>query len=432
MLVLMILQIYSVSSQTISTVAGIGVAGYSEDGASALLAEINYPQSVFVDNSSNFYIADTSNNRIREVSSSGVITTVVGTGVAGYYGDGFNALIAELNSPSGVFLDTRGHIFIADSSNNCIREVYSNGAIYTVVGTGYPGYSGDGGPATSALLDYPTGLFVDAGGNIFIVDHANRVVRKVTGGIITTIAGTGISGYSGDGGPATNARIDAVNIFVDTRGNIYLADLYSVIRVVDTYSVINTVAGTGVAGYSGDGGSSLEAQLNEPYGVYVDNNGNIYIADSGNNCVRMVNKDKGIITTIAGDGIGGYSGDGGPANKASLNSPSNIVLDQFGNIYVADFNNNRIRKISAPPPPPSPPPHPPHPSPSPSPPVNNNLAWIVTLGVIVPVALMLGLALLLGLWVKKRNNASDHEKKGEKQVKQEKSKIVNEETKLLS
>jgi hypothetical protein len=282
-------------------------------------------------------------------------------------------------------------------------------------------------------LDYPTGLFVDAGGNIFIVDHANRVVRKVTGGIITTIAGTGISGYSGDGGPATNARIDAVNIFVDTRGNIYLADLYSVIRVVDTYSVINTVAGTGVAGYSGDGGSSLEAQLNEPYGVYVDNNGNIYIADSGNNCVRMVNKDKGIITTIAGDGIGGYSGDGGPANKASLNSPSNIVLDQFGNIYVADFNNNRIRKISAPPPPPSPPPHPPHPSPSPSPPVNNNLAWIVTLGVIVPVALMLGLALLLGLWVKKRNNhASDHEKKGEKQVKQENSKIVNEETKLLS
>ena len=283
----------------------------------------------------------------------GVISTVAGNGTNGYSGDGGAATSAELSNPGGVAVDASGNLFIADSGNYRIREVGTNGIITTVAGNGTNGYSGDGGPATQAELNVPIGPFLDAFGNLFILDLHNNVIRKVgTDGIITTVAGNGTVGYSGDGGPATKAELYWPNgVAVDASGNLFIADTdNNVIREVGTNGIITTVAGNGYTnsygggGYSGDGGPATQAELYWPSGVAVDAFGNLFIADTGNRRIREVGTD-GIISTVAGNGTLGYSGDGGPATKAEWYWPHGVAVDASGNLFIVDVINQRIRGV---------------------------------------------------------------------------------------
>ena len=339
---------FTVKAQIIKTVAGNGRIGYSGDSGSAISAELNFPTGVAVDASGNLFIADRGNSVIRKVSTSGVITTVAGNGTYGYSGDGGSATAAELYWPSSVAVDASGNLFIADNWNNRIRKVSTSGVITTVAGNGTSGYNGDGGSADSAELSNPYGVAVDASGNLFIADWGNNRIRKVsTSGIITTVAGNGTSGYSGDGGSADSAELYyPVGVAVDASGNLFIADEYNHrIRKVSTSGVITTVAGKiGAGGYSGDGGSATAAELSTPLGVAVDASGNLFIADKLNNRIRKVSTS-GIITTVAGNGTRGYSGDGGSADSAELNYFSGVAVDASGNLFIADEYNNRIREV---------------------------------------------------------------------------------------
>jgi sugar lactone lactonase YvrE len=334
---------------TITTVAGNGTAGYSGDGGLATSASISYIFGVAVDSSGNIYIADYNNHRLRKVDVGGTITTMAGNGIGGYSGDNGPATSAYLYYPSGIAVDSSGNIYIADSSNNRVRKVDVGGTITTVAGNGTFGCSGDNGPATSASLNYPSGIAVDSSGNTFIADRFNSRIRKVnTAGIITTVAGYGTGGYSGDNGPATSASLNTpADVAVDLSGNIYIADSdNSRVRKVDTTGIITTVAGNDTWGFSGDGGPATFASLRAPFGASVDSSGNIYIADMYNHCIRKVDTF-GIITTVAGNGMAGYSGDNGPATSASLNNPTDVAVDSSGNIYISDQDNNRVRKVDA-------------------------------------------------------------------------------------
>jgi pimeloyl-ACP methyl ester carboxylesterase len=336
---------------TISTVAGDATQGYSGDNGIATSAELNWPYGVAVDAHGNLYIADEQNQVIRKVSSSGIITTVAGngystsSGAGGYSGDNGPAIWAELNVPYGVAADAFGNIYIADTNNNRIRMVSPNGTITTVAGNGAQGYSGDNAAATSAALNGPRGVAVDGFGNIYIAG-GSRIRMVSPSGIITTVAGSGTLGYSGDGAAATSAELNYPGgVAVDAQGNIYIADTdNSRVRMVSPNGIITTVAGNGTPGYSGDNGIATSAELNWPYGVAVDASGNIYIADDQNHLIRKVSPG-GIITTVAGDGTRGYSGDNGPAISAELNWPSGVAVDVFGNLYIADTGNSRIREV---------------------------------------------------------------------------------------
>jgi sugar lactone lactonase YvrE len=333
-------------SGTISTVAGNGNGGYSGDGGPATSAQLNWPECIAVDSAGNLYIAEYGNNRIRKVAPGGTISTVAGNGTVGYSGDGGPATSAELRSPHGVTVDSSGNLYIADSDNSRIRKVSPGGTISTVAGTGSAGYSGDGGPATSAELREPLGVAVDSSGNLYIADLHNDRIRKVSpGGTISTVAGTGSAGYSGDGGPANRAALRGPHgVAVDSSGNLYIADHYNRrIRKVVPGGMISTVAGNGTWGYSGDGGKATSAQLYFPLGVAVNSAGNLYIADSSNNRIRKVTP-RGTISTVAGNGTWGYSGDGGPATSAQLAQPKGVAVDSAGNLYIAD--EYRIRKVS--------------------------------------------------------------------------------------
>jgi trimeric autotransporter adhesin len=335
------------SSGIITTVVGNGSWGFSGDGGQATSAQLDYPYGVIVDSAGNLFIVDTWNNRVRKVSSSGVIATVAGNGSFGYSGDGGQLTSAQLYWPNGIATDSAGNLFIADTENNRIRKASPSGIITTVAGTGYFGFSGDGGLATSAELFYPEGIAVDSSGNLFIADSGNHCIRKVSAsGIITTVAGTGSLGYSGDGGSATAAKLNGpYGVAVDSAGNLFIADTFNErIRKVSS-GIISTVAGTGSSGYSGDGGQATSAQLSGPYGVAVDSAGNLFIVDTNNNCIRKVSS--GIITTVAGDGSAGYSGDNGQATSAQLDYPMGVALDSAGNLFIADGNNNCIRKVSS-------------------------------------------------------------------------------------
>jgi sugar lactone lactonase YvrE len=294
------------------------------------------------------YISDSQNNRIRTVNTgSGTIATITGNGTAGYTGDGGPATSAELHTSFGDALDSAGNLYIADTLNNVVRKVSTTGTITTVAGTGAPSYSGDGGPATSAGLNSPTGVAVDSSGNLYVADQRNERIRKVTAGVITTVAGNGTVGFSGDGGLATNAQLYyPEGIAVDGSGNLYIADSDNQrIRKVNTGGTISTIAGNGNVGFNCNNGTATGLALNHPSGVAVDGSGNLYIADYGNQCVRKV--AAGNIATVAGNGTASYGGDGGPATSAELNYPTGVAVDSSGDLYIADYVNSRVRMVNA-------------------------------------------------------------------------------------
>jgi hypothetical protein len=401
-------RVRKLTGTTMTTVAGTGSCGYGGDGGPATAASLKAPQSIAIDGSGSIYIADTGNCRIRKISS-GTITTVAGFGFCFYGGDGGPATSAGLNLPFGVAVDGSGHLYIADSGSCRIREV-SGGTITTVTGNGTCGYAGDGGAATSANLNFPRGVMVDGGGNLYIADTNNCLVREVsggtinllaghvvtdpishqpigscaydgdgltatvsalynpsglaisggnvyisdtnnclvrvvTGGLLNTVAGSGGCGFAGDAGPATSAQISLPGgIALDGSGNLYIADAANC-RVREVVSGnISTIAGNGACGFAGDGGEARRSVLHGPSGVAVSSTGTAYIADTANCRVRAVTSH--IITTVAGTGTCGYSGDGGPAASAKLNSPQAVAVDGSGNLYIGDTANCRVRKVA--------------------------------------------------------------------------------------
>jgi len=405
--------IRKVSNGTITTIAGGGTSASGVgDGGPATSGFLSYPAGVAVDSAGNIYIADTYNFRVREVSTSGIITTMAGVGFLGFSGDGSPATSAQLSFPQGVAVDSAGNIYIADTGDFRVRMVSTAGIITTVAGTGTQGYNGDNIPASSAELGYPQGVAVDAAGNLYIGDSGR--VREVTHGFISTIAKVGPEGMVADSsgnlyvagnglvykvsngttttiagggepvggnGPAANAQLNyPQGVAVDPASNVYIADAdngllrevsngvvatvtgqLGAVRVAEdsagnlyaagselvskiTNGVVTTVAGTGMQGYNGDGISASTAKLNYPQGIAVDSAGNVYIADSGNNRIRKVSG--GVITTVAGTGTLGYNGDNIPASGAQLSYPWDVAVDSAGNLYIADTGNDLVREVS--------------------------------------------------------------------------------------
>ncbi len=347
------------AQNTVQTIAGGG-----PNNLPALKSSMGYPTSVVLDGVGNAYVANAAYGRVFKVDTTGNVTVVAGNGARGgdFNSDGSPAVSASLVLPTGVAVDNSGDIFIADSTSCKIRKVSGQtDIISTVAGTGTCGYSGDGGPATSAQLEYPHGVAVDGSGNIFIADTWNCMVREVSAqtGNIFILAGTplglnglGGCGYSGDGGLATSAQLELPNsVAVDGSGNIFIADTGNCrIREVSTQTgIISTVAGTSSCGFSGDGGLATSATLNAPNGVARDSSGDIFIADTSSCVIRKVSSSNFHISTVAGDYSAGcgYSGDGGPATGAQLNQPYGVAVDGSGNILIADSENFVLREVSA-------------------------------------------------------------------------------------
>ena len=380
-------------------IAGTGTPGYSGDGGSAANAALDGPVDVAVDASGNVYIADSNNDAVRKITAgtittaaggpygyvgnggtatsallfnptstaagpggaeyivdsyhnlvrkvvNGVITTAAGTGLANYTGDNSAATSATLNAPWGAAVDAAGNLYISDPGNSVVRKV-SGGVITTVAGNGTAGFSGDNQPATSAMLNGPAGIAVDTAGNLYIADYGNNRIRKVSGGTITTVAGNGTGTFAGDNAPATSASLwNPLDVKADAAGNLYIADYgNNRVRMV-TGGTISTIAGNSVASFGGDNGPATSAQLNGPSGVALDAAGDVIIADTNNNVIRQVTS--GIITTIAGNGIASFSGDNGPAASAGINAPIGVATDSLGRIFVADSLNNLIRVLTLP------------------------------------------------------------------------------------
>jgi len=388
----------------IYTIAGNGELGYSGDGGPATAAKFYSPYFVTVDAAGNVVISDIGNQRVRVVAATtgtfygqamtaGDVYTVAGDGTEGFAGDGGPATAAELDGPTGVAVDGAGNLYIADAANGRVRMVPAQtgtfygqamtaGDIYSIAGNGTTGSSGNHGPATKAELNYPSSVAVDPHGNTIIADSRSNMVlavaantgtfygRAMTAGDIYTIAGNGTAGYTGNGGKATKAELDLpLGVSVDQAGDLVIADASNNrIRLVAantgtlygqamTAGDIYTIAGDGTAGYSGDGGPATAAELNAPSWAVVDGDGNVIIADTSNNRVRVVAARTGTfygqamtagdIYTVAGDGTAGYSGDGGPGPAAELDSPTGLALDSAGNLVIADFFNDRVRVVAA-------------------------------------------------------------------------------------
>ena len=378
------------TSGIIATIAGTGEAGFSGDGGPALAAQLNLPYGIAVDYAGYVYVADLGNNRVRKIAPDGTISTVAGTGAAGFSGDGGLAVDARLQTPRNLAVDSSGNLYIAEFAGHRIRRVASDGRISTVAGTGIAGFGGDGGPAAAAQLGYPAGLAVDRNGALYIADSQNNRIRKVAKGVIVTalggvpgtsmatpiavtvdpagnlyvadssflvraytpaaawvdFAGSAGQGYSGDGGPAAKAQLTQPrDLAASPTGGLFIADGVRV-RFVDTGGLIRTAAGDGFVHAVGDGGPASAAILNQPSSVALDGSGNLYIADTGTQRVRQVRPD-GTTGTLAGTGLPGDGGDGGPAAAAPLNFPMGVAVDSWGNVAIADSYNHRIRQVGA-------------------------------------------------------------------------------------
>jgi trimeric autotransporter adhesin len=334
------------NAQTVYAFAGSGNGGFGGDGATAVSALFQTPSAVAVDPSGNVYIADSYNARIRKINTAGTISTFAGTGTSGFSGDGGPATLAQLNMPYWISLDPSGNVYVSDFFNSRIRKINSSGVISTIAGTGAGGFSGDGGAAINAQINCPAGMAIDAAGNLYFADGCNQRVRKINqAGVISTVAGTGTFGYSGDGGPATSAQLySPAGIALDASGNLYISEsMNRRIRKITPGGTISTIAGTGGLGTSGNNGAATSANLS-PAGMVFDSSGNLYIADPTNHNIRKIDPS-GIITTYAGTGIAGLAGDGGPAISAQFKGPGDIAIDLTGIFYIADTGNNRIRKI---------------------------------------------------------------------------------------
>ena len=338
----------SLANDIMSTVVGKGTESSAGDGGAPLNAGLFDPEGVAIDNAGDLFISEARGNKIREVSASGVVSTIAGNGVAAYSGDGSVATQASLAFPAAVAVNSaNGNVYISDTSNKRIRVIYGN-LISTLAGNGNYQYSGDGGSALTAQMDLPNGVTVDGSGNLYIADELNNRVRKVTPqGVISTYAGGG-SVY-GEAGPATSAALNIpISVLADNAGNIYLIDYenFRVRKISASSGNITTVAGSGKIGYTGDNGLATSASLAYMSGIALDKaNSNLYIADSSWGVIRKVSLSSGIITTVAGNGTYGFSGDGGPATKAQLNDPEGIAVDGGGNLYISDQGNFRIRRV---------------------------------------------------------------------------------------
>ncbi len=346
---------------TIVTVVGTGQPGIGGGitgvGGPATEARLQSPVDLAFDADRNLYIAGRFNHQILRVDPSGILTVAAGQPQSGFSGDGGLATEAELHNASAIAVDPDGNLYISDSGNHRIRVVDTDGIITTVAGTGEPGFSGDGGPATQAALKNPLGLAFDGQGNLYFWDAGNLRIRMVDAdGIITTVAGTGERGSSPDGTPASEASLGSPSDHVplgldfDPDGRLHITDLgNSRIWMIDQEGRLRAVAGSGESAYSGDGGPATEAGINGPLDIALGPDGSLYISThthaSEGHRVRVVDRD-GIITTIAGSETSGYSGDGGPATEAELNIPSAVAIGPDGNLYIADGANGVIRMVA--------------------------------------------------------------------------------------
>ncbi|MEI9918392.1 MAG: hypothetical protein WDO14_06260 [Bacteroidota bacterium] len=338
----------------IETFAGSSF-GCDGDGQPALGAKFGYLTSIAIDANGNIYVSDAAANVVRKINTANTVSTIAGKFIGfnvidptPYHGDGGMAYASHLNVPLAVAVDPPGNVYISDTGNNVIRKVNANGEIETIIGNGAQGSSGDNGPASEALIYSPNGIAFDISGNMFFTDTQNHTIRKVsTTGEITTIAGTpGEAGYSGDEGNASSAKLNTpTGITVAKDGTIYFCDNNSVVRRIPISGIITTIAGNGQQGYSGDGGKATDAMLLAPKSIAIGNDGSILIADSGNNRIRRVSPETQFIDTIAGTGVAGHTGDFGYAISATLSNPQGIVVAGNGYIYVAESGSSVVRLI---------------------------------------------------------------------------------------
>jgi sugar lactone lactonase YvrE len=336
----------------ITTYAGTGEPGYTGDGGPAVRARLSEPFMCAFDSRGNLYVAEATNHCVRRIDhQSGVITTVAGSGAAGYTGDGGPATQATMNQPYSLQIDGADHLYIVDRLNAVIRKVDSTtGVMTTIAGTGEPGSGGDGGPGMAAQLREPNDCCLDGHGGLLIADVQDQRVRRLdlATGIITTVAGNGDKARAGDGRSATEASLfGARAVCVDGHGTMYICEREgNGIRKVDRAGIISTFAGTGEHGYSGDGGLARSATWGAPKALRCDQHGNVLVVDTENHAIRRIDVATGMVTTIAG-GHQGSDGDGGPATAAGLDRPHGCAVDTQGNLFIADSNNHRVRVVGA-------------------------------------------------------------------------------------